>query len=81
MKSPEIQPKIKEFNRLRDKGWSISEASKQIGLSYSQVYYVLRGDRESARVLRLLDELPHTGRKLHRGRKPLAFLAALTGDK
>lgn len=51
-------------NELYAKGWTIRQASKAIGRSYSHVAYVLRGERKSAAITRALLALPQRGLSL-----------------
>ena len=58
------------INTLYANGWTIRQAAAKLGLSYSHVSYVLRGERESAKVIRSLQALPKRELQIHRGRKP-----------
>lgn len=58
------------INTLYANGWTIRQAAAKLGLSYSHVSYVLRGERESAKVMRSLQALPKRELQIQRGRKP-----------
>ena len=49
-------------------GWRISEAAREFGVSHQHLGQVLRGQRKSARLIKLLRRLP---KKALRDRKPI----------
>ena len=43
---------------LKDKGWTIRAAAKQLGCHHSHVARIARGERHSARLEKKISELP-----------------------
>jgi len=44
---------------LREKGWSYRVGAKQLGVNFTHLHRVLTGERQSARLLRAIEDLPH----------------------
>ncbi len=43
---------------LREKGWTLRPAAKVLGVNFTHLHRVLRGDRHSASLLRRIHSLP-----------------------
>lgn len=43
---------------LREKGWTLRPAAKVLGVNFTHLHRVLRGDRHSASLLRRVAKLP-----------------------
>lgn len=53
-----MQHQTQGINWLYARGWTVRQAAKKLGVSYSHVAYVLRGERKSKRLLDSLRALP-----------------------